>query len=129
MKTLFHFLITLAFYATGDLLWLGLIAKGFVRRQVGELMAEKPDWIAAGIFYLIYVTGLLYFCVGPADNAGKAALNGAVLGLVAYGTYELVNKALIRQWPLPLVLVDMGWGIVISAGVSWLSFQAKGWLG
>ncbi len=129
MKTIFHFLATLVVYIGLDLLFLGVLAKDFTRRQVGFLMAEKPDWIAAGIFYLIFTAGLLYFCVYPAASAGRATFNGAFLGLIAYGTYELVNKSLIAKWPVPFVIVDMIWGVVAGALVCWVSFQIGKLLG
>jgi uncharacterized membrane protein len=86
-------------------------------------MADKPDWVAAGVFYLIYAAGLLYFCVNPANSGARAAFNGAFFGLVAYATYELVNKALLARWPVALVVVDMAWGVFASALVCWASFR------
>ncbi len=129
MKTALHFLLTLAVYAACDLAWLNLFAKNFVHRQVGERLAEQPDWAAAGVFYLIFTGGLLWFCIWPATGAGRALLNGALFGLVTYGTYELVNKALLDRWPLPLVLVDMAWGVLVGAVVSWTSWTLARRLG
>jgi uncharacterized membrane protein len=100
MKLLLHFLATLLCYAVLDLLWLGVLAKSFVQRQVGFLMAERPNWGAAAAFYTVFTGCLLYLCVYPALAAGsasKAAINGAVFGLATYGTYELVNKALLKE--------------------------------
>ena len=125
MKTIFHYLSTLIIYIGLDLLFLGVLAKYFTRRQVGFLMADKPDWIAAGVFYLIYAAGLLYFCVYPAASGARAAFNGAFFGLVAYATYELVNKALLARWPVALVVVDMAWGVFASALVCWASFHIE----
>lgn len=123
MKSIYLFLATLLLYIGLDLLFLGVLAKDFVRRQAGSLMADKPDWIAAGLFYLIFTAGLLYFCVYPAASAGRALFNGAFFGLVAYSTYELVNKTLLARWPLPLVIVDIVWGAVAGAVVCWASFK------
>lgn len=131
LKTFLHFLLTLALYAAFDLAWLNVFARDFVQRQVGERLAERPDWVAAGVFYLIFTGGLLWFCVWPAQHPGRALLNGALFGLVAYGTYELVNKALLDKWPLPLVIVDMAWGVLAGALVSWLGWQLGrrfGWM-
>lgn len=123
MKTILHFFATLLCYAACDLAWLNLFAKKFVHEQVGDRLAERPDWVAATVFYLIFTGGLLWFCVWPAQTLSRALLNGAFFGLVAYGTYELVNKALLDRWPLPLVVVDMAWGVAVGAMVcaaSWL---------
>ena len=129
MKTAFHFFFTLVVYALLDLAFINLFARSFIQRQVGPMLARKPDLVAAGIFYLIFVAGILYFCVYPAPNAGRALLNGAFLGLVTYSTYELVNKSLLANWPLPLVLVDIAWGIFAGALVSWAGFKIGGFMG
>lgn len=129
MKTIFHFFATLVVYIGLDLLFLGVFAKDFTRRQVGFLMAEKPDWLAAGLFYLIFTAGLLYFCIYPAATASRALFNGAFFGLVTYATYELVNKALLDRWPLALVVVDMLWGVFAGAVVCWVGFQLGKLLG
>lgn len=129
MKTILHFLTTLILYIGLDLLFLGVLAKDFTRKQVGFLMAEKPDWVAAGIFYLIFTAGLLYFCVYPAASAGRALFNGAFFGLVAYATYELVNKTLLARWPITLVVVDIAWGVVAGGLVCWASFKIGKLLG
>jgi uncharacterized membrane protein len=132
MKTFFLYAITLFAYLVFDQAWINGFAKGFIRRQVGPLLAPKPDLAAGIVFYLIFAGGLLYFCVLPALEAKSfriALLNGALLGLVTYGTYELVNKALIDKWPLPLVVVDVLWGIFAGAAVSGVGFKAGKWLG
>jgi uncharacterized membrane protein len=128
MKMALHFLLTLAAYAAFDLAWLNLFAKNFVRRQVGHYLAERPDLTAAAIFYLIFTFGILYFCVYPAESAGRALFNGALFGLVTYATYELVNRALIAQWPWTLVVVDIAWGVFAGAMATWVSFKIKNWL-
>lgn len=110
--TLFSFLIL-------DAIWLGLIAQPFYQAQIGFLMAENPNWAAAGVFYLIYVAGLVFFVVEPALHSrmalGQAALRGAFFGLVAYATYDLTNLATIEGWPLVVTLVDLAWGMLLGA--------------
>lgn len=120
MKILLLFVITLLGYALLDLAFINLFAKAFIQRQVGWLLAPRPDLGAALLFYLIFVAALLYFCVLPAGSMGKALLNGAFFGLATYATYELVNKALPDRWPWPLVLVDLCWGVFVGAVMSGL---------
>ena len=129
MKAIFHFLLSLLVYAMLDLAFINLFAREFIQRQVGAMLAPKPDLVAAGVFYLIFVAGILYFWVYPATSAGKALFNGAFFGLVTYATYELVNKSLLANWPLPLVVVDMAWGVVVGALVGWAGFKIGGGLG
>lgn len=101
-----------------DLLWLGVIAKGWLAGQLGPLMREDILPVPALLFYLLYAAGLGFFAVAPSLAQGdwmRAAMTGAFFGLVAYGTYDLTNFATLKNWPLPMVIVDLVWGAVLSA--------------
>lgn len=101
-----------------DYLWLTRIAIGFYREQIGSLMLASPNFAAAGVFYLFYVVGVVYFAVMPAVSAGSlvtALINGALLGLLAYGTYDMTNLATLKGWSLQMSLVDMAWGACLTA--------------
>lgn len=101
-----------------DYLWLTRIAIGFYREQIGSLMLASPNFAAAGVFYLFYVVGVVYFAVMPAVSAGSlvtAVINGALLGLLAYGTYDMTNLATLKGWSLQMSLVDMAWGAFLTA--------------
>lgn len=101
-----------------DLLWLGLIATPLYQQGIGHLMADEPRWAVALVFYAGYPVGLVLFAVLPqAGQTGvtRAGLLGALFGLIAYGTYDLTNLATLRDWPLGLSLLDMGWGALVSA--------------
>jgi uncharacterized membrane protein len=100
-----------------DFLWLGKVATGFYRSQLGEMMRERPDFVAAGAFYLVYVAGIVYFAIQPNISSGtwvNAFISGAILGLIAYGTYDITNLATLKNWPLTMSLVDMAWGTVLT---------------
>lgn len=115
------FVAALLAMAVVDGAWLGVVARGLYRRQLGYLMAERPNWFAALAFYLIYVLGVTVFAVLPGIDAGsvwEASWRGAVFGLVAYATYDLTNAATVRGWPGTITLVDMAWGTVLSAVVA-----------
>jgi uncharacterized membrane protein len=104
-----------------DAVWLGLVARGFYRDQIGTLMRDDILWTAAIAFYLLYAAGLTYFALGAADRTGSwltALGTGAAIGLLAYGTYDLTNLATVRGFTPTIALVDMAWGTVLSAVVS-----------
>lgn len=114
-------LVTILVFLVIDGIWLGLVARTFYRRHLGFLMAEKPNWAAAGIFYLLYAVGLTVFAVIPgtdAASATEALWRGALFGLVAYATYDLTNQATVRDWPAIVTGVDLAWGTVLSASVA-----------
>lgn len=110
---------------TIDFLMLTRVIKPYYERTVPDLLVEDPRLSAAVIFYLGYGAGLLWFAVQPAlameaTRAAllQAALNGAILGMVAYGTYELTNMATLKGWTWGMVIADFAWGTVLSAGVA-----------
>ena len=115
-----------------DAVWLATMVPGVYRPQLGGLLADRPAWLAAVAFYGLYAAGILVLVVLPALDSGPeraagrpgsrslraAALHGALLGLVAYGTYDLTNLATLRDWPLTVTVIDMGWGMILTATAS-----------
>jgi uncharacterized membrane protein len=119
------FAIALPVFFTIDMVWLGLVAKGFYRAQIGTLMKNDVNWIAAIIFYLIFIVGLVVFVIAPAVEKGSwmhAILFGALFGLVCYATYDLTNLAVAKDWPLLVTIVDLAWGTVLAAYVSTVTY-------
>ncbi len=117
-KILIPYAATLLVMVALDLLWLGVIAKPIYQQGIGHLMAERPNLIAAGVFYVVFAAGLLVFAVmSPTSptSVGQVALRGALFGFFAYATYDLTNLATLKQWPLGVALLDMAWGSAISA--------------
>ncbi len=115
------FIATLVAMAVLDGAWLLGVARGFYRRHLGFLMADAPNWAAAGAFYVIYTFGVTVFATQPGIDDGTAftaAWRGAVFGLVAYATYDLTNMATLRGWPTIVTIVDMAWGTFLSAAVA-----------
>jgi uncharacterized membrane protein len=126
-STIFLYLITLAIFFLIDMVWLGLVAKNFYRRQLGEMLSPKVNWAAAILFYLLFIAGLLLFVIIPALGRGsalQALWQGAFFGLIAYATYDLTNLATLRNWPLLVTGVDLAWGAILGGAVSFLSTMA-----
>ena len=61
---------TLVAFLAPDMVWLGLVARGLYRTHLGFLMAARPNWLAAGAFYVLFVVGLVVFAVVPGLQAG-----------------------------------------------------------
>jgi len=123
--------VTLAAFLVIDLFWLGVVARRFYAAQLGSLMRARINWAAAGGFYLAYVAGIVFFAVAPALAAGSwttAVINGALLGLLAYGTYDMTNLATIKGWPLAMSLVDMAWGAVLTGACAMIGYVGTGLL-
>jgi len=104
-----------------DMLWLGVIAKPMYQQGIGHLMAERPNVGVAVLFYLLYALGVVIFAVSPQHNGSSWAITlamGALFGFFAYATYDLTNLATLRDWPLRLSLIDIGWGTLVSAAAA-----------
>jgi len=116
--------ITLGVFFLIDMIWLGLVAKGFYRRHLGSFLSPDVRWGAALLFYLLFIAGLLVFVVRPALLRGapfEALFFGALFGLICYATYDLSNMATLKNWPLVVTMVDLVWGTVLGGAVSFLS--------
>ena len=125
-----YFLTLIAFFVI-DMVWLGLVARTFYRKYLGFLMAPNPNWLAAILFYLLFIAGILVFVVVPGlqDRVVKTMLlRAALFGLITYATYDLTNLATIKDWPLIITVVDMCWGTVLSLSVSYVSYFVGTWL-
>ena len=119
------FLIALPVFFAIDMVWLGLVAKNFYRDRIGFLMTPNINWVAAIIFYLIFIAGLVVFVISPAMEKGSwmyAILFGALFGFITYATYDLTNLATLKDWPLMVTIVDLIWGAVLAASVSTITY-------
>lgn len=121
MRQLKIFGATLLTFSLLDGLWLGWVAPDFYQAQIGFVMADQPNWLAAVIFYFLFIALLIYFAVLPKLSlpAKHVLLSGALFGLATYGTYELTNKATLANWPWTIVLVDIAWGICLCSLSAW----------
>ncbi|MEM9278071.1 MAG: DUF2177 family protein [Pseudomonadota bacterium] len=108
-----------------DFIWLKYVALSFYRSNIGHLMTDSPNLAIAGVFYLVYVVGVVILAVNPALEKQQwvlAVFYGGLLGLVAYGTYDITNLATLKGWPPIVAIVDMIWGTVLTASVATISY-------
>ncbi|HAC57612.1 DUF2177 family protein [Parvibaculum sp.] len=115
MTYLFAYIGSAVVFLGLDYVWLSRIARDFYASSIGSLMREAPDFLAAGVFYLFYIGGIVFFAVMPAESWKGALLRGALLGLLAYGTYDMTNLATLKGWPWRMAAVDMAWGTALTA--------------
>jgi uncharacterized membrane protein len=124
------YLVTIPIFFAIDIIWLGVVARGFYRRQLDFILSPQVNWTAAICFYLIYIAGIIIFAVRPALSSGswrQAAALGALFGFFTYATYDLTNMATIKEWPLIIVVVDIIWGVCLCTLVASISFAASRW--
>ena len=124
-------LLTSVFFAsliflTIDILWLSFSVKNFYRPNLGNLLLDKPIFWAAILFYVVYVIGVTIIVIQPSLNNNslfQAFYIGCILGIVAYGTYNLTNMATIKGWSPYVVFVDMLWGGILTGTSSTLGIM------
>ena len=129
MHNIKAFLGTLVAFLVVDLAWITFVIGPLYQREVGALMLETPNLAAAMAFYLFYAAAIVALAVRPARRErrlGRAAIDGALLGAVAYGTFTITNYALIDGWTLTLVATDIPWGAFLTAVSATAGYKAAG---
>lgn len=124
IQFVYLYILTVPVFFIIDMLWLGVVARGFYQTHLADLLGPV-QWVPAVVFYLIFIVGILVFAVGPGIVAGslvKTILLGALFGFIAYATYDLTNFATLKEWPFIVVVVDMFWGAALSGSVAAISF-------
>ncbi|WP_230374091.1 DUF2177 family protein [Pontivivens ytuae] len=112
--------LTLAVFLIVDVVWLKLVVLDVFEARIGGMMRDQPLLGVAAAFYAAYVAGIVYLVSGPAMAAdvsmGSVALQAAIIGLLAYGTYEFTNMSVMKGWDWTMVSMDTAWGGVLTAG-------------
>ncbi|MEO0681701.1 MAG: DUF2177 family protein [Pseudomonadota bacterium] len=134
MTLIVLYLVTLAVFLGVDAVMLKTVMKPLFERHLGDMMLAQPDLRPAAAFYLVYVGGVLWFCAWPALAPGgggwaAAALNGALLGALAYGTYEFVNISTLKGWSWTMVAADTAWGATLTGASAAAGVALVGALG
>lgn len=130
LKLLVAYAATTVIFFALDFIWLSN-ALSFYRERLGNLLLDNPQLGYAAGFYLLYVAGIVALAVNPALNGGNwlnALVAGAILGLVAYGTYDMTNLSTLRGWSLTVSLVDMAWGTALTATAATGGYLITRWL-
>lgn len=103
-----------------DIIWLSMIAQPLYQQGIGHLMADEPNFLFAGMFYLVYAAGLIWFALMPNRHhrgLKNTFATAAAFGFFVYASYDLTNLALLKDWSLSLSVIDVTWGTLLS-GVS-----------
>jgi uncharacterized membrane protein len=130
-KLIISYLLTTVVFFAVDMAWLGFIAKDLYKKHLGNFLSDKVNWPAAIIFYLLFIVGIFYFAILPAvekASLSKAIIAGALFGFFTYATYDLTNLATLKDWPLPIVFIDIIWGSVLTGIVSTAGYYIVKWV-
>ena len=131
MGYVYIYLAAVAIFLGIDSVWLKTMTGLFYEERIGHLLADEPNMIAAGVFYLFYLLALCIIILYPQIKAQASLVHiflmGALIGLMAYGTYDFTSLALYKGYTLDTALVDFVWGGLltgtVSAIVAWLAYR------
>jgi uncharacterized membrane protein len=130
-KLILSYLLTTVVFFIIDMLWLGFIAKDFYSRHLVNFLSPHVNWVAAIVFYLLFIVGIFIFAILPAidkQSWSHALIYGGLFGFFAYATYDLTNLATLSNWPMKVVIIDIIWGFVLTASVSISGYFITQWL-
>ena len=120
-------------FGTLDAIWLSWAGPNLYRPVIGEIMAENFNMAAAGVFYVLYLLGMVWFAIRPgieSGNVGAALLNGVLLGALCYATFDLTSQAVFKVWATKISVFDILWGAfatgTTSAIATWLALRFAG---
>jgi uncharacterized membrane protein len=124
-RILLTYAVSVPVFFIVDMIWLGIIAKGFYRKALEPLLTPNINWTAALLFYFLFLFGILIFALLPGMEKRSLVYTitmAALFGFIAYATYDLTNLATLRDWPLTLSIVDMIWGAFLSASTAAVTY-------
>jgi len=137
MRFLAGYLAFLVAFGICDAIWLTTVTQKLYRPALGEALLDQIRYVPAALFYFGFPLGVIHFALMPAlrDGTGQTALiNGALLGLFAYATYDLTNYATLRSWTLTITAVDLAYGAIVVGFCTWVAYlavrriEAWGWV-
>lgn len=122
MGYVWTYLTAIVLFLGIDSVWLKTMTGAFYSPRIGHLLADEPNMAAAGIFYLFYLFALCVIILYPQIKAGASLghifMLGALIGLMAYGTYDFTCLALFKGYDTTAALVDFAWGGILTGSVS-----------
>ena len=129
------YLLILPVFLVIDLTWLGMVMVNFYKSELGALARRtgdslSPVWWAAAIVYLVIPLGIVLFAlprVTTENPFGSSLLWGFLYGATLYAVYDFTNYSLLKDWPLRMTLVDIAWGGVLCAIVTYVASLIDRW--
>ena len=107
-----------------DALYLGITSgnwnKLLTRIQGSPISIKAVPFIGV---YSLMIYGWYYFIYKQYyihKSINLATKNALILGLVIYGVFDLTNMAIIKEWDIKYVIMDILWGGFLFSAVTYL---------
>jgi uncharacterized membrane protein len=111
-----YFATAVAFAAV-DFVWLTRFGPKVYFPTLDAVAMPTARLGPAVVFYVVYIAGIMALAVWPRRNDPliKTTLTGAILGAMAYATYDLTNQATLKVWATQITVIDIAWGTFVTA--------------
>jgi uncharacterized membrane protein len=113
-----QFILTAVVLLAIDAIYLKFIGGPFYSLAVKKIQGSEIKFrmYSAFIVYIILITGLYYFVIGP----NKTYKEGAFFGLAVYGVFDFTNHAILDNYSLPLAMMDTIWGMILCGTTTFI---------
>jgi uncharacterized membrane protein len=119
------FVIFAVVFGLFDAIWLKS-SSALYKKHLSHIMRDKPNFVAAAVFYVVYVAGVTAFALMPPSGSLselQAVLTAGAIALLCYATYDLTNLATVKGWPVKIVIVDILWGTLATSLAAFVTLR------
>ena len=119
-QKLIPFITSSAILLTVDVLYLYNIGMlGFTKNV--ELIQKSPLElnVYGSLLSYVCVIGIFYYFI---ISQNKSIFDAFLLGIFLYGTFDLTNLAMFKQYAWKLALTDTLWGGILFAFTTWATY-------
>ena len=119
-QKLIPFITSSAILLTVDVLYLYNIGMlGFTKNV--ELIQKSPLElnVYGALLSYVCVIGIFYYFI---ISQNKSIFDAFLLGIFLYGTFDLTNLAMFKQYAWKLALTDKLWGGILFAFTTWATY-------
>ncbi len=117
-KEIISFLATLISIILLDFIVISSTILPLYNQNLFGIIKEEISIISSISAWIIISFGISYFITPNSKNNKQSFKNGALLGLVIYGVYDLTNYAIISGWTIGMTIIDIIWGMLLCGTVS-----------
>jgi uncharacterized membrane protein len=119
-------LLTLFLTVTIDYIWINIVMMKEYKKMIFSVQNSPMDvrYIPTVLAYCVMIAAVVLFAL-PRIRKGSRLMDslvfGGLLGFVTYGMFSFTNYALLKNWTFRVVMLDLVWGSLLFAAVTYLA--------
>lgn len=103
-----------------DVMWITGVMQKPYSTMISKIQGSdiSMNKLFAVMAYVLMVVGLIMFVIPRIQKEfswKKTAMIGALFGIIVYGVYDFTAAAVLKDWNIPLALLDITWGGTVYA--------------